>query len=65
MRMFQRGNPFMDVKAESGDFPVFSEAFLYGKVGKSDARFILGVAEEYEKLIRILGVEKIKELLEK
>lgn len=65
MRMFQKGNPFMDVPAAGRKVPVFSEAFLYGKVGKSDARFILGVAEEYEKLIRILGVEKIKELLEK
>lgn len=67
MRMFQRGQSFSDVPAdfppegkESLDAdgnppPTFSEAFLYPTVGKGDARFVLGVADEYEHLIKLLG----------
>lgn len=42
---------------------VFSEGYLYPRLGKSDARFVLAVADEYERLICILGVEKVRELL--
>jgi hypothetical protein len=67
--MIARGESFTDVMAE--DYapdedelhPVFSEANLYGRMYKGDARFILSIAEEYERLIEVLGVEKVKELL--
>jgi len=72
MRMMAKGARFMDVPAESSpeDWegpdtpPVFSEAFLYDAVGKDDARFILGVAEEYDHLIKLLGTDLTKRLLE-
>ena len=51
------------VPAEPGPCPVFSEHFLYETVGKDDARFILGVAEEYEHLIALLGTDRVCELL--
>lgn len=72
MRM-NKGQPFMDVEA---DFPpkdwngkrdappTFSEAFLYDTVGKGDARFILGVAEEYEHVIKALGPEAVLSILQ-
>jgi hypothetical protein len=72
------GTPFMDVRVDSfipqdeeeqeywdkykEDPPVFSEMFLYSRVGKGDARFILAIAEEYSKLIEILGRERILEI---
>lgn len=72
MRMFGKGTPFMDVEAEFDPDeeagyqpPVFSERFLYGTVGKGDARFILGVAEEYERLIDVLGEDLVSTLLER
>ena len=34
-------------------------------VGKEDARFILAVADEYAKIIDILGPERVCELLAK
>jgi hypothetical protein len=46
-----------------GLYPVFSEGHLYPRLGKEDARFVLGVVEEYDKLIEVLGVEAIKKLL--
>ena len=55
----------MNITAQGSDLPVFSETFLYERIGKSDARFVLAVVEEYEALIRILGTKKIVELLEK
>lgn len=45
------------------EVPTFSEAYLYPRVGKDDARFILGVADEYAKVIRVLGEEKVYEIL--
>lgn len=44
--------------------PTFSEAFLYPTVGKGDARFILGVADEYDHLIRALGPKAVKAILD-
>lgn len=43
--------------------PVFSERYLYPRIGKSDARFVLAVAEEYAKLIEVLGTKEIRRLL--
>lgn len=43
---------------------VFSEMFLYPRVGKGDARFILGVAEEYEHIIQALGPAAIRAILD-
>lgn len=63
MRM-NKGQPFMDVEADSEEAPVFSEAFLYDTVGKGDARFILGVAEEYEHIIEALGPTAVRALLD-
>ena len=68
----QKGQPFMHVEADSADIPVFSEAFFYGLafqeagiyMTKLDARFIMGVAEEYAHIIDLLGPEKTRELLE-
>ena len=75
MMMLQKGQPFMDVPADftpeeereawkgADPPPTFSEMFLYATVGKGDARFILGVAEEYEHLIDLFGPELTKRLL--
>lgn len=69
MRM-DKGKPFMDVPAdftpegEEGELPTFSEAFLYPTVGKGDARFILGVAEEYEHIIKALGSKAVIAILQ-
>ncbi len=75
MRM-KKGTPFMHIEADHAadyvDVPVFSEAFLYGVafgegdfgMTKGDARFILGVAEEYAHIIELLGPDKVRELLE-
>lgn len=66
---YAKGQRFMHIRAESGGTktkpnpPVFSEDFLYKKVGKDDARFILGVAEEYETIIQRLGTDKVWEIL--
>ena len=43
--------------------PVFSETFLYEMMYKEDARFVLGIAEEYANIIDILGVDRVRELL--
>jgi len=64
MRTFAKGKKFMHVPAEGGAIPTFSEGFLYPRIGKDDARFVLGVAEEYEKIIEILGEGKVREILE-
>lgn len=74
MRMFKKAEPFMDVKAEhhpaafssppASNPLVFSEEFLYPSVGTGDARFILGVAEEYSRVIEVLGTKLVKEILE-
>jgi hypothetical protein len=45
-------------------YPVFSEAFLYETIGKGDARFVLGVAEEYSHLIELLGEHVVRRLLD-
>lgn len=71
MRM-GKGKPFMDVEAEFApdgwehgrNPPTFSEAFLYATVEKGDARFILGVADEYEHIIAALGPQAVCRLLE-
>jgi hypothetical protein len=62
MRMV-KGQPFIDVEADGEDVPVFSESFLYNAVDKGDARFILGVAEEYNHVIQALGVKGVKAIL--
>jgi hypothetical protein len=63
MRM-NKGQPFHDVPADTGDAPVFSEAFLYPTVGKGDARFILGVADEYGHVIDALGPAAVTAVLQ-
>ena len=63
MRAFAKGEEFMDVGAEKGGAPTFSESFLYSVMSKDDARFILGVAKKYTHLIHLLGTETIKNLL--
>lgn len=70
MRM-DKGKPFMDVRADyapegyQGDDepPVFSEAFLYSAVGKGDARFILGIADEYAHVVEALGPKALLRVL--
>lgn len=75
MRMMQKGYPFMDVKQEVapwpdeiGDIPdsapVFSEATLYPTLGKGDARFVLGVAGEYDHVIKALGPKAVRAILD-
>ena len=63
MRM-DKGKPFMHVKEDGGDATTFSEAFLYETVGKYEARFILGVAEEYEHVIEALGPAAVRAILD-
>lgn len=71
MRM-NKGQPFLDVEADSapsdytgdGCPPTFSETFLYDAVGKGDARFILGVAEEYDHVISALGPAAVTAILD-
>lgn len=63
MRMMAKGEPFLHVKAEAEDVPVFSERFLYERIGKDDARFVLGVAEEYAHVIEALGVSAVRAIL--
>jgi len=68
----KKGFPFMHVEADSMDAPIFSEHFLYSLafnengafMTKGDARYILGVAEEYERLILLLGSSVVGALLE-
>lgn len=43
--------------------PVFTEAYLYPRLGKEDARFVLAVADEYTRLIDKLGTDEIHRLL--
>lgn len=69
-----KGKPFKDVPAESGEAPTFSEEFLcenwdpedgwYKGLGKDDWRFVLGVGEEYDHIIRALGPAATKAILE-
>jgi hypothetical protein len=63
MRMMSKGMPFRDVEADVGSIPTFSEAFLYKRVGKGDARFMLGVAEEYDHVIAALGPDAVRTIL--
>lgn len=63
MRM-DKGMPFMHVQEDGGSAPTFSEKFLYSRVGKGDARFMLGVAEEYEHVIDALGPTAVKSILD-
>ena len=65
MRALAAGEPFMQVKAEGRDVLVFSEGFLYDCMYKDDARFVLAVAEEYERVILLLGIDRVRELLGK
>lgn len=70
MRAMKPGQPFLDVTADSHYRTklaptVFSEQFLYPKMGKDDARFILAVADEYARLIELLGPEAVAALLRK
>lgn len=44
-------------------FPTFSEAVLYPLLGKGDARFVLGVAEEYEHILKAIGPQAARDLL--
>lgn len=64
MRANYKGRPFHTVRDYSNKAPVFSEEFLYERLGKEDARFVLDIAEEYERLIEIMGRNVIKVLLE-
>lgn len=52
-------------RARDEDFEVrvFSEMFLYPRVGKGDARFILGIADEYEHVIEALGPKAVRAIL--
>lgn len=63
MRMFAKGESFMRVEADGESVPLFSESYLYDVLGKGDARFVLGVAEEYEHLIKLLGPVITRQLL--
>lgn len=63
MRM-DKGKPFTHVEADSMDAPTFSERFLYETVGKDEARFILGVADEYEHVINALGPSAVRAILD-
>lgn len=49
--------------ARDGLYPTFSEGHLYPRLGKEDARFVLGIAEEYTAIIKALGVAKVREIL--
>ncbi len=64
-----KGEPFFHLGSETHDedgreLPTFSESFLYPRVGKEEARFILGVAEEYEHVIQALGARALRRILE-
>lgn len=67
MRMF-KGRPFKNVGSETYrdgiELPTFSEGFLYDTVGKEEARFILGVAAEYEHIIQALGPAAVQRILD-
>lgn len=74
MRM-NKGQPFMDVEQEvspdpgrfdeiESGWPVFSEGVLYPLLGKGDARFVLGVANEYDHIIKALGPQAVKDILD-
>jgi hypothetical protein len=43
--------------------PVFSETNLYMRMVKDDARFVMGIADEYAALLHVLGVERVKQIL--
>lgn len=64
MRAFAKGEPFMHISADGYSVPTFSEEFLYPRLGKSEARFVLAVADEYAALIEVLGEARVLELLE-
>lgn len=51
-------------RREGRKIPVFSEVFLYPRIGKGDARFVLGVAEEYEHVIEALGPSAVRAILD-
>lgn len=67
MRM-AKGEPFIHLGSETYrddiELPTFSEGFLYDRVGKYEARFILGVAEEYEHVIEALGTSSVRRILD-
>lgn len=63
MRALKKGQPFLAVKAEGSEHPVFSEMFPYDRIGKEDARFVLAVAEEYDHLICVLSAAEAERLL--
>ena len=75
MRSFKKGEPFIEVpvgykfkcygEEHPPETPVFSEAYLYSITDKDNARFILAVAEEYEFIIKALGQDNIKCMLDK
>jgi hypothetical protein len=65
MRLLAKGEPFYEIPSNDvNQAPTFSESFLYPRVGKEDARFILAVAQEYGYLIDFLGTPAIVALLE-
>ena len=65
MRAFAKGEPFRHITNDTipDKIPVFCEGFLYGRMSKDDARFILAIAMEYEHIICVLGVDAVKALL--
>ena len=50
---------------EDGITPVFSEANLYMRMPKDDARLILRIAREYVALVEELGKERVEEILKR
>lgn len=55
------GQPFIDSLSFSEDVPLFSEEFLYERIGKDDARTVLSVVEDYDHLIRALGPAAVRD----
>ena len=49
--------------SERHHMPVFSEGYLYPRLGVEDSRFVLGVADEYSRIISELGSEQVAEIL--
>ena len=67
MRSIEKGQSFIGVINDTipERAPVFSETFLYKVMSKDDARFILAIANEYDKLIRVLTPDVVVKLLER
>lgn len=53
----------MGVDREEEITPVFCETNLYYRMTKEDARFVLSIVEEYDVVIRVLGTDKVKDII--